>query len=94
MAFRFRKSIRIAKGVRLNLGSKSVGVSAGVKGLRVSTNSRTGTRARELASRRVFQAQEFQIRRKSGAARQPRDEHNQLGLLSQFRLFLCIQLKI
>lgn len=39
MGFRFRKSIKIAPGVRLNLGKKSVGISAGVKGARVSVNS-------------------------------------------------------
>lgn len=45
MGFRFRKSIKIAPGVRLNVGTKSVGISAGVKGARISTNTRTGTRA-------------------------------------------------
>ncbi|EKN69302.1 hypothetical protein BABA_10581 [Neobacillus bataviensis LMG 21833] len=44
MGFGFRKSFKIAPGVRLNVGSKSVGVSAGVKGLRYSVNSRTGSR--------------------------------------------------
>lgn len=39
MGFRFRKSIKIAPGVRLNFGKKSVGISAGVKGARVSVNS-------------------------------------------------------
>lgn len=42
--FRFRKSIKIAPGVRLNVGKKSIGLSAGVKGFRVSTNTRTGSR--------------------------------------------------
>lgn len=40
MGFGFRKSFKIAPGVRLNLSNKSVGVSAGVKGLRYSVNSR------------------------------------------------------
>lgn len=39
MGFRFRKSVKIAPGVRLNIGKKSVGISAGVKGARVSVNS-------------------------------------------------------
>lgn len=39
MGFRFRKSVKIAPGVRLNVGKKSVGISAGVKGARVSVNS-------------------------------------------------------
>ncbi|PGZ93952.1 MULTISPECIES: DUF4236 domain-containing protein [unclassified Bacillus (in: firmicutes)] len=44
MGFGFRKSIKIAPGVRLNVGSKSIGMSAGVKGFRYSVNSRTGRR--------------------------------------------------
>ena len=40
MGFRFRKSVKIAPGVRLNIGKKSVGISAGVKGARVSVNSK------------------------------------------------------
>ena len=44
MGFGFRKSFKIAPGVRLNVSSKSVGISAGVKGLRYSVNSRTGSR--------------------------------------------------
>ena len=44
MGFRFRKSFKIAPGVRLNVSSKSVGVSAGVKGLSYSVNSRSGSR--------------------------------------------------
>lgn len=37
MGFGFRKSIRLGKGVRLNLSKSGVGISAGVKGFRVST---------------------------------------------------------
>lgn len=40
MGFRFRKSVKIAPGVRLNIGKKSVGISAGVKGARASVNSK------------------------------------------------------
>lgn len=39
MEFRFRKSFKIAPGVRVNVGKKSIGISAGVKGARVSVNS-------------------------------------------------------
>lgn len=45
MGFRFRKSIKIAPGVRFNVGTKSMGVSFGGRGLRYSINSRTGGRA-------------------------------------------------
>lgn len=43
MGFRFRKSISIMPGVRLNFGKKSVGVSTGNKWGGVNINSRTGT---------------------------------------------------
>lgn len=43
MAFRFRKSLRILPGVRLNFGKKSVGVSVGNKWGGVTFNSRNGT---------------------------------------------------
>ncbi|HET9127939.1 MAG TPA: DUF4236 domain-containing protein, partial [Propionibacteriaceae bacterium] len=44
MGFRMRQSIRIAPGIRLNVSAKSLGISAGVRGARVSLNSRTGVR--------------------------------------------------
>ncbi|MFY0127906.1 MULTISPECIES: DUF4236 domain-containing protein [Bacillus cereus group] len=37
MGFRFRKSIKVAPGVKINVTHKGVGVSAGVKGARIST---------------------------------------------------------
>lgn len=39
MGLRFRKSIKIAPGVKLNLGKKGVGVSVGTKGYRYSVNT-------------------------------------------------------
>lgn len=39
MGFRFRKSFKIAPGVRMNVGKKGVGMSFGGKGLRYSVNS-------------------------------------------------------
>ena len=39
MGFRFRKSINLGKGVKLNINKKSVGVSVGTKGVRYSVNS-------------------------------------------------------
>jgi hypothetical protein len=38
-SFRFRKSIKLAPGLRLNLGKKSIGISAGVRGARYSINT-------------------------------------------------------
>lgn len=49
MGLRFRKSIKIAPGVKLNLGKKSAGISIGNKYGGVSYNSKTGARARVSA---------------------------------------------
>jgi hypothetical protein len=46
-SLRFRKSVRIAPGLRFNIGKKSVGVSAGVRGARYSINS-SGRRTRSV----------------------------------------------
>lgn len=43
MAFRFRRSIRLLPGIRLNLGRRGVSVSAGVRGAHV-TIGKDGTR--------------------------------------------------
>lgn len=40
MGLRFRKSFKIAPGVRVNLGKKSAGISLGTKGARVSFNTK------------------------------------------------------
>ena len=40
MALRFQRRIRIAPGIRLNLSKSGIGVSAGVRGLRVGLDSR------------------------------------------------------
>lgn len=49
MGFRFRKSAKIAPGVKLNFGKKSVGMSIGGKYGGVSFNSKTGARVRASA---------------------------------------------
>ena len=40
MGFSFRKSIRLAPGVRLNLSKRSAGISAGPRGAKISANTR------------------------------------------------------
>lgn len=40
MGLNFRKSIKIAPGIKLNVSKRGIGVSAGVKGARVSVNSK------------------------------------------------------
>lgn len=49
MGLRFRKSIKIAPGVKLNFSKKSVGVSVGGKYGGVSFNSKSGTTVRASA---------------------------------------------
>jgi hypothetical protein len=49
MGLRFRKSIKLAPGVKLNFGKKSAGISIGGKYGGVSYNNKTGTRARVSA---------------------------------------------
>lgn len=49
MGLRYRKSISLAPGVKLNVGKKSAGISVGGKYGGVSVNSRTGARARVSA---------------------------------------------
>jgi hypothetical protein len=40
MTWGFRRSVKLAPGVRLNLGKRSAGVSVGRRGLRASANTR------------------------------------------------------
>lgn len=49
MGMKFRKSIKIAPGVKVNLGKKSVGMSIGGKYGGMSINSKTGAKARVSA---------------------------------------------
>lgn len=49
MGLRFRKSIKIAPGVKLNLGKKSTGISVGNKFGGVSINTKTGVTTRVSA---------------------------------------------
>lgn len=49
MGVRFRKSLKIAPGVKLNVGKKSVGVSLGNKAGGVSVNSQSGLTGRVSA---------------------------------------------
>lgn len=44
MGFRFRKSFKIAPGIKLNLGKKSIGVGFGGRRGGVSFNTRSGAK--------------------------------------------------
>jgi hypothetical protein len=71
MAMRFRKSFKVAPGLRVTLSKDSVGVSAGVRGARASANSKgrktvsasipgTGVSFVETLSNKPAQAEEAQ----------------------------------
>lgn len=47
MGFRFRKSIKIAPGVKFNINKKSVGMTFGTKGAHYTVNSK-GTRTKSV----------------------------------------------
>lgn len=47
MGFRFRKSIKIAPGIKFNINKKSVGVTFGTKGAHYTINSK-GTRTKSV----------------------------------------------
>ena len=49
MGLRFRKSIKIAPGVKLNFGKKSIGMSVGGRRAGISINSKTGVHGRVSA---------------------------------------------
>lgn len=49
MGMNFRKSFKVAPGVKVNLGKKSAGVSIGGKYGGISMNTKSGTRARVSA---------------------------------------------
>jgi hypothetical protein len=53
MGWYFRKSLRLAPGVRLNLGKRSAGLSVGPRGLKVSANTR-GRRSLSLGRGGLF----------------------------------------
>lgn len=76
MGMRFRKSIKIAPGVKVNVGKKSVGVSVGGKHGGVSMNSKNGARVRASAPGTGFSYSEKigKSSKKSGQAYNAPDE--------------------
>jgi hypothetical protein len=51
--FGFRRSVRVAPGIRLNLGKRSAGVSVGGRGARASASS-SGRRAAWFSWRGLY----------------------------------------
>ena len=53
MAWRYRKRVKLAPGLRLNINKRSLGLSAGRRGARVSANTR-GQSFLSLATKGLF----------------------------------------
>ena len=53
MGLSFRKSVKLAPGLRLNLGKRSAGLSLGPRGAKVSANTR-GERSASLSFKGLF----------------------------------------
>jgi len=53
VSFGFRKSVKLAPGVRMTIGRRSTGLSVGPRGLKLGANSR-GERRASVSWRGVF----------------------------------------
>ena len=81
MGFRFRKSIKIAPGVKLNLGKKSTGISVGNKFGGVSINTKTGVTTRVSApGTGMSYTSRIGGKHKRKSARSSVAEHHRAGL--------------
>ena len=73
MGLRFRRSMKILPGIRLNFGKSSVGISAGVPGARVSLNSSgrvTGTAG--IPGSGLYWVESRSIKKKRAKSKSPR----------------------
>lgn len=73
-SFRFRRSLKIAPGLRLNFNKRSVGISAGTRGARYSINS-DGRRTRSVG----IPGTGLSYRSQTGATRHTSDEVGQVA---------------
>ena len=73
MGLRFRRSMKILPGIRLNIGKSSVGISAGIPGARVSLNSRgrvTGSAG--IPGSGLYWVESKSIKKKRAKSKSPR----------------------
>jgi TM2 domain-containing membrane protein YozV len=66
MPFRFRKSINLGGGVRLNLSKSGIGMSAGVKGFRVGIGPRGGRISASIPGTGIGYSTGFWGKRRAG----------------------------
>lgn len=82
MGLRFKKSIKVAPGVKINLGKKSAGISLGGKYSGVSFNTRSGTRARVSApGTGISYSTKIDGQKASGSVNANPSKHNTDGCL-------------
>ncbi|WP_462405811.1 DUF4236 domain-containing protein [Gracilibacillus sp. Marseille-QA3620] len=79
MGLRFRKSFKIAPGVRINVGKKSAGLSIGGKGVRYSVN----TSGRRTASAGIPGSGLYYTSTKSGGSRAKSSAYQQRQALQR-----------
>ena|SRR6266536_43220 len=85
-SLRFRRSLKIAPGVRLNFNKRSIGVSAGVRGARYSINS-DGRRTRSVG----IPGTGLSYRSQKGGRSAPVDDAvDEVGLPSPTRLIASL----
>jgi TM2 domain-containing membrane protein YozV/predicted RNA-binding Zn-ribbon protein involved in translation (DUF1610 family) len=69
MGWRFRKSVRLGGGVRLNLSRSGIGVSVGVKGFRVGVGPRGGRITASIPGTGISYQSSFGTKRRGRRAR-------------------------
>ena len=84
MGFRFRRSIRILPGVRVNLGKRGVSTSIGVRGAHV-TLGKTGTRTTVGAPGTGLSYTHFDKAHPGAGAERPRAESGETGEIPRGR---------
>ncbi|MGM0867394.1 MAG: DUF4236 domain-containing protein [Bacillota bacterium] len=70
MGLRFRKSFKVAPGIRMNVGKKGVGMSVGGKGLRMSSSSRGVSVGASIPGTGISYSKTLTNQRKKRPARQ------------------------
>lgn len=89
MGLRFRRSIKVLPGVRLNLSKSGIGISAGIRGLRVGLDAKgrkytsAGIPGTGLSSRQY-------IGRRRAAALEERPVSEQGATIGSFGVFLLV----
>lgn len=87
MGFKFRKSIKIAPGIKLNIGKKSAGISIGGKTGGISFNTKTGARARVSAPGTGLSYSTKIGGRKSTASKTKKENIDNAAFARQLKIF-------